>query len=197
MFDDLDGRLNVPNAMEVINRSLKGAKNLLLSLHAEPRFVSLAMQPWESKEPKLKMDGGIGAGGLQRADWEYETSMIMSAYSAPEWPTGSGVYVAIWLTPDDGEHPELHVGACIGPGYSLSDLVWAYGSNVDEPEDKVARHDALDALDTTLLDNVWTDRNTEWVFARRDWLPARGDDDLRWLLEKLEAASVVWRIPAS
>jgi len=44
-----------------------------------------------------------------------------------------------------------------------------------------------------VLDHVWEGVRTEWVFAARDWVPGHDDDDLRWLLDRLEDAMAAWR----
>lgn len=149
------------------------------------------LQPYGGKS-RFTADGGIGQGGLRRADWEFETSMILAAWNKPDWPEGAGVYIAIWLTPDDGEHPELQVGAFNAPKHDVTQLVWTYASNVEEPGDQKARNPALARTDKAVLDRVWEGLKTEWVFASRDWKPTDGDADINWLLDGLEAAMIAW-----
>jgi hypothetical protein len=194
MFDDLDG-LTVPNAVEVYNRTFKAAKNLLLTLESEQRFRDAVLVAFGGKS-RLTADGGVGQGGLHRPDWEFETSMILAAYTKRDWPADGGVYVAISLTPEDARDPELHAGAFHAPAHEVTQLVWTYASAVAEPEDGKVRHPALERTDKTLLDNVWAGAKTEWVFARRDWVAGQGEDDLRWLLDRLDDAAGAWDPPS-
>ena len=189
MFDDLDG-LTVPNAVEVYNRILTTAKNLFLTLESQERFRDLRLQPFGGTS-RLTADGGIGQGGLKRPDGDFVTSMILSAWRKPDWPTGAGVYVAIWLTPDDGAHAELQTGAFRAPGRGVTDLVWTY-AGVEEPEDQQAHDPGLVRTDKTVLDQVCEGAGTEWVYAAREWVAGQGDADLRWLLDRLDAAIVAW-----
>lgn len=190
VFDDLDG-LTIPNAVQVYNRTLTTAKNLLLTLESQERFRDSGLRP-SGGTSRLTADGGIGQGGLQRPDGDFVTSMIMSAWAKRGWPNGAGVYVALWLTPEGSAHPELQAGAFHAPNHAVNELVWTYAGAVDEPDDQQARNPNLSRTDKTLLDNVWEGGRTEWVFAARDWVAGQGDDDLRWLLDRLDDATVAW-----
>ncbi len=77
-------------------------------------------------------------------------------------------------------------------GISVTDLVWTYAGDVDEPEDMRARHRALIRTNKTLLDNVWAGATAEWVFAGREWIPGHGDDDLYWVLDRLDDSTATW-----
>ena len=159
MIDDLD-ELTIPNAVEVVNRTITTIKNLMLTLESEPRFRRLGVEPYGSVS-RLTADGGIGKGSLQRADGEFVTSMLLCAWRKTTWQEGGGVYVNVWLTPDEGTHPELQAGAFVAPGHQVADLVWTLAGT--SPDLRIVQHPALQRMDRAVLDTAWGSRSTEWL----------------------------------
>ena len=183
MFDDLEG-LTIPNAIDVFNRVKKSARNLLLDLHAQQRFRDPDYLPFGGRH-RLTLDGTAWA--LTAQDWRIETSMILAPYRRSHWPDGAGVYVAISLTPDDGDVPELHAGAFHAPH---GELVWEYASRTQDEED--LRSDDLARTDKAVLSYLLASDRSEWVFTKRPWRPGDADADILWTLDALSAGALAW-----
>lgn len=124
---------------------------------------------------------------LTQAARDFETSICLSTYRKSKWPDGAGVFIAIWLTPDEGDDPLLQAGAFRAAG--SRELVWSYASAEDTDE---VSSDALARTDKTRLDTVSVTEHTEWVYASRDWQPGHPEEDVTWILDALDAGSRAW-----
>jgi hypothetical protein len=183
MFDDLEG-LTVVNAVEVFNRTVKSARQLLLTLHSQPRFQTAGYVPF-GRAFAMHRDGSSSV--VTQEEWAFETSIILSLYRKPDWADGAGLYAAVWLMPPGDDDPELQVGAFFAA--DTRELVWSY-ANAGEADD--TRSPQLAKRDKTVLANVCATDRTEWVYAGRPWRPEDSDADIIWALDALEAAARAW-----
>lgn len=174
MFDDLEGGLTVVNAVELFNRTVKVARELLLAVHAQSPFRAAGYEPFVGSSHRMVRDGTSGT--LTQAPESFEASVLLSTYRKPPWPDGAGVYIGVWLTPGEGADAHLQAGAFRAA--VQQDLVWSYASaeDADRPAD-----DDLARVDRTLLECVSVTDYTEWVYADQPWRGGRGEDDVEWL----------------
>jgi hypothetical protein len=182
VFDDLE-ELTVVNAVEVFNRAIRAARQLLLTLHSRPAFQAAGYVPF-GRNFALRRDGTSTA--LTESEDYFTTNIALSVYRKEPWPEGAGVYIAVDLSSDD--EPELQAGAFFAE--SSSDLVWSYAYS-DEPDDGPS-HPRLAATDKAVLPYAAVGARTEWVYDTRPWRPGDGDADVLWALEKLGVASAAW-----
>lgn len=185
MFHDDLQQLTVVNAVELFNRTVKAARELLLAIHAQSRFQQGMYEPLGGRSPRMVRDGTSST--LTESPSSFETSMLLSVYRKPSWQAGTGVYVGIWLTPGEGADPHLQAGAFQAD--HSGELVWSYASAEDADE---SRSKALAGVDRTLLRSVSVTKHTEWVYADRPWGPSRANEDVEWALDALEAGSKAW-----
>jgi hypothetical protein len=181
VFEDLEN-LTVVNAVEAFNRTIRAARQLLLTLHSRPAFHASGYLPF-GRTFALQRDGTSSA--LTQAEDFFTTSVALSVYRKASWPKGAGVYVAVDLASD--EEPHLQAGAFFA---KVSDeLVWSF-AYADEKDSVSVRE--LGRTDKTRLPYVAAGRQTEWVYDTLPWRAGQPDDDIIWALEKLAAGSTAW-----
>lgn len=162
VFEDLEGRLTVVNAVE-----------------ADTRFVAAGF----SSSSIMQRDGT--SRSLNADEGSFEATILLSPYTSPGCPDGVGVYVAVWLTPEDGEHARLQAG--IYHRWGGEALVWQYaGAGLAEQP----RTEAMTRVDPSMLPTVNHGRDSDWVLDEIPWQPGDGPSDVRWVLDR---GAEVWR----
>lgn len=75
--------------MELFNRTVKAARELLLAIHAQSRFQQGMYEPLGGRSPRMVRDGTSST--LTESPSSFETSMLLSVYRKPSWQAGTGV----------------------------------------------------------------------------------------------------------
>lgn len=185
VFEHLEGRLTVVNAVEVFNRTVKEARKLFRAVEADTRFVTAGF----SSSSRMLRDGTSLA--LNADEGSFEATILLSPYTSPSWPDRAGVYVAVWLTPEDGEDARLQAGAF--RAWGGDGLGWEYaGADMAEQP----RTEAMTRADPSMLPTVNRAKYSDWVLDEIPWRPGDGPSDVRWVLDRLEAGAEVWRHPS-
>jgi hypothetical protein len=181
VFDDLED-VTVVNAVEAFNRTIRAARQLLLTIVSRPRFHAAGYAPFGGSFSLLR-DGRSTA--LAQDEDFFTTTVALSPFTKPGWPRGAGVYVALDLASAD--EPYLQAGAFLAK--RNAELIWdfAYAEENDE-----LTSEALVRTDKAVLPWAAMGRQTEWVYAARPWRAGDGDADVRWALDMLEAGSRAW-----
>ena len=181
VFDDLE-ELNVVNAVEAYNRTIRAARQLLLALHAQQRFQEASFLPFLRTFALVR--DGTSSAITQHEDF-FTTTVALSPYRKAHWPAGAGVFVAFDLAAD--EEPQLLAGAFHAS--STDELVWSFATA--EGADDIVNEN-LARTDKAMLPYVNVGRHTEWVAATRPWRAGDAAADVAWALEMLSAGARAW-----
>lgn len=186
MSEDLT-TLTIPNAFELVNRTIKQARQFFLALTGHSRFAALGLKPPGSAARMLR-DGATTRSLNQDEDW-FVTTTLFSHFRKPAWPKGAGAFAAFYVATED-EAPQLAAGAYRAD--STTDIQYSFAWS-DGARDKVKSQILRDTVSPMLTEFGFTDGGkADWRYAVRSWEPGDPDGDLDWTLDALEAAVAIW-----
>jgi len=183
MLDDLE-QMNVRNAVEAFNRTIRAARQFFLALHGQPRFKELGLMPYGKQTSFSMLRNGGSRSPTQAEEW-FETTVVLCLYAKPGWDAGNGLFVGIDLLDGDPE-PEILAGAFRITGGADPLVAFA---DLDEGE---IQTEQLRALDKEPLPYPGTTDYSEWVYDVRPWVAGDPDPDVAWTVERLQAALPAW-----
>jgi hypothetical protein len=183
VFDN--DEITIPLLVTAFNRTVLAARQFFLALVGQPRFSKLGLLPVGGKSFTMLRDDGSGA--LTALEDYFQVSTLMIAGRKADWPTGAGVYAAVWLDEDDDA--ELQVGAFAAD--SLTELAYAYSDSTEVDPGELESATLREAGDARLPE-LAASATKEFRYARRTWRPGDEDADIEWALAGIEAAANLW-----
>ena len=183
----LEGKqLNIPNAFELVNNTIKQARQFFLALTEDSEFANLGLTPVSGSHLMLR-DGGATRSLNQTEGW-FVTTTLFAHFRKPTWAENAGAFAAFFLQTEE-DHPYLVAG-----GYSaqtLTDIQYSFAWSEEVDRNQLANVVLQDA-DAPLLDTFSVHNGTAWRYATRSWKPGTPDEDLQWTLQTLRQAVATW-----
>jgi hypothetical protein len=184
MADDLSVS-SISDAFELVNRTIKQARQFFLTLTADSRFAELGLTPATGQKHAMLRDGG-GARNLDRDEGWFLMSTFFGHYRRSAWPGGAGAFAAIYNV--EGAAPALDAGAYWGD--TITDIQYSFAWADFAAQDSF--RSALRDADAPALTESARYKGTEWLYASSAWEPGRPKDDIDWTIEVISAAVGVW-----
>lgn len=178
--------LNIPNAFELVNRTIKQARQFFLALTGHSGFAALGLAPVGTSHLMLR-DGGA-TRSLNQDEGLFVTTTLFAHFRKPQWPDTVGVFAAFFLETDE-DHPYLVAG--MYSAKSLTDIQYSFAWSEEVDRDKLSSS-ILRAGNAPLLDRFSVYDGTDWRYASRNWKPGTPDEDLEWTLQMLGQATAIW-----
>lgn len=188
MADDL-AKLTIPNAFELVNRTITQARQFFLALSGHTRFIALGLGPAGSSYQMLR-DGAPTRALNQEEGW-FSTTTLLSHFRKPDWHTGAGAFAAFYVATEE-DPPYLVAGAYRALSIP-SDIQYAFAWSQNGVRDKLQSVTLRDASAPLLTEFGFSEYGkTDWRYAVRTWEPGDPDGDVDWTLNALETTVELW-----